>query len=296
MPLKTICVAVSLLAALIPPLYAATVNVFDGSLKTTPDQQGWLYITDPLPPPLGPGSCASQSANGAATHLNTNCNIMHAAGYFSRVPPLSHPLMPALDRAAGFTISFEVQILNEFHNNNDRAGFSVIVISHDLKGIELGFWEDEIWAQADAPLFTHAEGGDFDTTKGLMVYRLSLLGDDYFLSADGLTLLSGQLQDYSSFGNPYDIADFVFLGDDTSSASASIKVASITHMDHATIVHCDVNGDGVINLNDAILALQVLAGLEPSTPIGRQVDVNGNGRIGLEEASYIMQKEAGLRQ
>ena len=34
-----------------------------------------------------------------------------------------------------------------------RAGFSVIVITSDgITGIELGFWENEIWAQADDPL------------------------------------------------------------------------------------------------------------------------------------------------
>ena len=297
MPFNTILVALLLLAiGFRCPSYADTVKVFDGSQKTTPDAQGWLYITDPLPPPLGPGSCATQSANGDGTHLNTNCNIRHSAGYFSQVPPLSHPLMPELDRAVGFTISFEIEILSESHNNKDRAGFSIIVITHDLKGIQLAFWEDEIWAQADDPLFTHGEGGDFETTSGLMLYRLALLGEEYFLSADGLTILTGRLRDYTSFGKPYDIADFVFFGDDTSSASASIKVASVTHLDHATIVHCDVNGDGAIGLEDAILALQILAGLEPATPIGSQVDVNGDARLGLEEVSYIIQKAAQLRQ
>lgn len=296
-PIKTILVALLLLAmGFSRPSHAETVELFDGSLKTTPDQQGWLYITDPLPPPLGPGSCATHRAVGDSTYLNTNCAISHSAGYFSRVPPFSHPLMPELDRAVGFTISFEVQILSEFHNKNNRAGFSVIVITHDLKGIELGFWEDEIWAQADNPLFAHAEGGDFETTSGLMLYRLALLGEDYFLSADGLTILSGGLRDYWSFGNPYDIPDFVFFGDDTSSASASIKVASVTHLDHAVIVHCDVNGDGTIGLDDAILALQILAGFQPASPISSEVDVNGDGRLGLEEVSYIIQKAAQLRQ
>jgi len=242
---RTTLIAVALLAmVLIRNSYADTITLYDGSLNTTPDNQGWLYITDPLPPPFGPGSCATQSAGGDVTHLDTNCSTGDSAGYFSKVPlQSSHPLMPELDRAAGFTISFEVQIVSEFHNNDDRAGFSVIVITHDLKGIELGFWTDEIWAQGDIPLFTHAEGGFFDTTSGMIDYRLAILGDDYYLSAGDVTIVNGQLRDYTSFGNPYDIGDFVFFGDDTSSASASINLASISHVDRSITVDCSINGD-----------------------------------------------------
>lgn len=32
-------------------------------------------------------------------------------------------------------------------NNTTRAGYSVILLGHDAKGIELGFWTNEIWAQ-----------------------------------------------------------------------------------------------------------------------------------------------------
>ena len=54
----------------------------------------------------------------------------------------------------------------------------------------------------------------------------------------------------------------------------------------------DVNGDGRIDLADAILALQVLAGLNPD---GIHLSADGDGRIGLAEAIYILQDMAGLR-
>jgi len=56
----------------------------------------------------------------------------------------------------------------------------------------------------------------------------------------------------------------------------------------------DVNGDGKVDLADAILALQVLAGLNPPD-VNIGADVNNDGKIGLEEVIYILQKVAELR-
>ncbi len=57
----------------------------------------------------------------------------------------------------------------------------------------------------------------------------------------------------------------------------------------------DVNGSGgTPDLTDAILALQILAGLNPSN-VFVSADVNSNNKIGLEEVIYILQKVSGLR-
>jgi hypothetical protein len=58
----------------------------------------------------------------------------------------------------------------------------------------------------------------------------------------------------------------------------------------------DVNNNGVVNLADAILALQVVAGLNPAGVDSRAdlVDPNG-GPIGLEEAIFVLQTVAELR-
>jgi hypothetical protein len=55
----------------------------------------------------------------------------------------------------------------------------------------------------------------------------------------------------------------------------------------------DVNGDGKVDLTDAILCLQVLSGLAPAD-IHLTADVDGNKKIGMTEAIYVMRKEAGL--
>jgi hypothetical protein len=57
----------------------------------------------------------------------------------------------------------------------------------------------------------------------------------------------------------------------------------------------DVNGDGYVNLADAILTLQTLSGMAPSETIYKNADVNGDGEIGLAEVIYILQKVAGMR-
>jgi uncharacterized delta-60 repeat protein len=56
----------------------------------------------------------------------------------------------------------------------------------------------------------------------------------------------------------------------------------------------NVNQDQVIDLADAILALQVTTG-QVSLPVYKEADVDGDHRIGLAEAIYVLQKIADLR-
>ena len=57
----------------------------------------------------------------------------------------------------------------------------------------------------------------------------------------------------------------------------------------------DIDGDLDVDLADAILALQIMAGIQPSTTIHTEADVNNDGKIGLEEVLYILQHVAGFR-
>ncbi len=62
----------------------------------------------------------------------------------------------------------------------------------------------------------------------------------------------------------------------------------------------DVNGDGTVNLADAILALKVMAGMNNPDGIATNyptcgADVNCDGKVGLAETIYILKKIAGLR-
>ena len=57
----------------------------------------------------------------------------------------------------------------------------------------------------------------------------------------------------------------------------------------------DFDGDGDVDLTDAILALQVIAGMKPSSTVNKEADVNDDDKIGIEEVIYVLQKVSGLR-
>jgi hypothetical protein len=57
----------------------------------------------------------------------------------------------------------------------------------------------------------------------------------------------------------------------------------------------DIDGNGGVNLADAILALQVISRITTIGTVHKEADVNGDGRIGMAEAIYILQKIAGTR-
>lgn len=238
------CLLGSLCLSLVPAANADTV-LYDPNLGTLPNQQGWLSVVD---------NSTTQSMTGGFVNLNTTADRNDQSGYFSEDPfngTVTHPNMPVLDRAAGYTVSFQVQVLSEEHNNRDdnndgkldRAGFSVIAISQDLAGLELGFFENRVWAYATAgegtnSLFTQAEGVAFDTTASLVNYDLSIQGDNYQLSANSQSILSGSLRNYNPSGlppliDPYNNPSFLFFGDDTTSADSNVLLGRVEVLNSA---------------------------------------------------------------
>lgn len=219
--LSRIALAAALLSVVALPASAAVL--YDGSvaLKPLPTDQGWTYLTNPLT-----GASSTQNAVGGGVRLDSTAAVGEKAGYFN----FTHPGMEPMDRAAGYTVAFDVKINSESHNNNDRAGFSVIAISSDWMGIELGFWADTIFAQAAG--FAHAEDVAFSSAS-MTRYELAVTGDTYALRAAGATtpILTGLLRDYRPAVVPvpdvYEIPNFLFLGDDTGSAGASVDMTYI---------------------------------------------------------------------
>jgi hypothetical protein len=55
----------------------------------------------------------------------------------------------------------------------------------------------------------------------------------------------------------------------------------------------DLSGNGEVSLEDVIIGLHVVSGLNPQVALTG--DVNVDNRIGLPEALYILQKMAELR-
>ena len=225
------------------PRVSAWLILYDGRLGGTPDTQGKLrYWTSPA-------VTATHVFADGLTILDTTTDLRDGAGFVA-----DPALAPTLDRSTGYTLDFAVQVVAEEHAGSDknadgvgdRAGFSVLVLGSDAHGIELGFWTDQIWAQeagtAEPPagtLFTHAESAAYDTTRGLTAYRLEIQADAYRLASNGTVILSGAVRDYTAFEgpvNPYRTPNFIFLGDNTTSAQARIKLAYVAvHPSRATV-------------------------------------------------------------
>lgn len=219
---------------------AVTIELYTGSGR--PGDQPWLAFTNQFG-----ASETLVSNNGNKVNLNTTANNSIYAGYsnyYSSVNPSTgtpilipkNPAFPTLDRT-GYTLNFSVQVNSESHNGTNgpnRAGFSVTAISDDKKGIELGFWNNEIWAQNTN--FTKGESNTFNT-QSLNTYSLTISGDTYTLSANGTRLpnLTNQpLRDYASTSPnnpqylPYKTSNFISLGDNTTSAQANITLGAVS--------------------------------------------------------------------
>ena len=210
--------AMLLPAAFQPGTSTQTIVLYDGLLGGTPDEQEFRFLSY--------GSMASQLDAAGVTVLDTTGDIGEQAGYFNRNEI-------ALDRHEGFTLQFAIQLGQEEHRGPNRAGFSIILLSDDLLGVELGFWENEVWVQEGGTgeaLFTHAEGAAVDTTADLVTYQLAVQDSSYTLSADGQPILTGPLRDYTAFeGFPdvYESPGLLFLGDNTRRAAAKMAVSFV---------------------------------------------------------------------
>lgn len=203
----------ALAALLATPLSCAWSQVlYDAALATLPAAQGWTYAALP--------GLAQQTHTGTAVRLDTSALVAEQAGFARQAP------VP-LEATHGFALLFSVQLHAEQHASADRAGFSVILLGDDHRGLELGFWTDRVFAQSDSPLFTHAEEGLVDLTSGWVDCALMVQGTRYTFRAGVEAVLTGPVPDYTAFSgfiDPYETPNFIFLGDDTSSASAAFSV------------------------------------------------------------------------
>ena len=216
----------------------AEANIlYDASVNTTPDAQGWFFATNPLA-----GAQASQSVEGGVLSLDTRSDISEQAGYFSKVPPFfSHPNNPTMDLSdSSFSIEFTMgQVAGSDTPDTDplasgqrnRGGFAIIAISEDLTGIELQFQTDNIVALDDVnTAFPIGEVQTFDTTDALHNYELILGIGGYQLFADSSLVLQGPLRNYSGiapvspYDFPYTTPSFLFFGDDTPRGEALTKL------------------------------------------------------------------------
>ncbi|MEG4070610.1 cadherin-like domain-containing protein, partial [Microcoleus sp. Pol11C2] len=214
--------------------------LYNGLLGNTPNAQNWLSLTNLNL--LSPATKASEIFSGKGVNLNSTAANSIYAGYTKN--PLN-PSFPPLDRTTGFSLSFNLQIISESRTNQNRAGFSIVAVTSDRKAIEIGFQQlsatsGKIFAQGDGitpnpggqtnGLFVAAENVPYNTNIATN-YTLRVQGDTYFVSDGSDIILTGPLRNYSGFSgliDPYEIPNFLFLGDDTTSAQANINLTRVS--------------------------------------------------------------------
>jgi hypothetical protein len=219
-PLATITTIITLLA-MTNAGSAAPIVLYDGT--QTPDQQQWIYKSTP--------NAAVVIPTARGTILDTTANNGMYAGYF-KVSPVK------LDRNKGYTVKFKVRVSSQSSASNNRAGFSIIVnsdapIGTQPYGLELGFWKNSIWAQNVG--FTRGEEKSIKTSSPWYTYTLAVQGEQYQLFVNNFPkpILQGSLRQYTGFNPPagvpnvYKIPNLIFLGDDTTSASARVLIGPV---------------------------------------------------------------------
>jgi len=203
-----------------------TLILYDATSGTIPSAPLMNFIDVP------PGKALPTYSDGWTIMDTTTSGRNTYAGWIANGATI--PGFPILDRTMGFRVNFALQVENESHTNNDRAGFSMIILGGDAQGIELAFWRNEIWAQSDentGGLFKHGEGVAFPTNTALTDYQLTIVDDTYTLTANAQSILTGPLRDYSKFEgfpDPYETPNFLFFGDDTTSAGSRVRLGSIS--------------------------------------------------------------------
>ncbi|MEB3303244.1 MAG: calcium-binding protein [Cyanobacteriota bacterium] len=210
--------------------------LYNPAAGTLPSQQGWLAF--------GTGLTGTQTRSANGTLLNSSAVLSDSAGYSSHsrtAPTLVNPSFPRLDRSVGFQLDFQLRLISETHTVSNRAGFSVTLLDQTATpqgplGIELGFWSNSIFSQTGgaSPFQTVAQRADGLNTSLATNYSLRILDQAYYLLAGNRLLLSGSVQGYNLAPkdprvpyNPYTTPNFLFLGDNTSSASASAELGTI---------------------------------------------------------------------
>lgn len=221
---------------------AASITLYDGASGVTPNQYNspspWLSFGSPnggtQTPNNGVTTLDTSGSNGTyAGYSNYNVNVNYSNPSVITPSTLVNSSFPSLDRNAGYNLNFTVKInsqVNDGTNGPYRAGFSIIALSSDKRGIEIGFRNNDIFSQASSAFNTIGEQYTPASTllANLTNYNLSVSGNTYTLTSGSTNILSGSLRDYTTatgFGSDvYRTSNFIFLGDDTTSARANVDI------------------------------------------------------------------------
>lgn len=233
------------------PANAVTTTLYDGLGLPQTDSPQWLI----------PGAIdadgniinANTTAVSGGVRVDSNAVGFNGKGAeysgYSNYNPLNSSFVntnfPTLDRNSGYSIFFNVALdtANDFSdtNNNNRAAFSITTISTGNQGIEIGFDGERIFAQSSNFEQVAAETESLNTNFGTN-YQLAVSGNTYQLLADtgsGFSpVINGSLRSYNfdpiasnpplGTFNPYQVPNFIFLGDNTGQAHGTFTLGAIS--------------------------------------------------------------------
>ena len=209
--------SLALAAALLCAVAARAAVLYDATLNTLPAAQGWLSGG------IGPVT------HGAAGGIYSFDSTALTSTQWGHSQTLS---ATPLDTNQGFDLSFSLRVVSEDHGANlNRAGFSVLFTGQDpTHALELAFWSNRVWAyhydaQQVSP-FVQGVGVAIDATQWTS-YTVQVRQQSFSVLAGPTLLMSGALENYTAQGAPYSASNFIFFGDDTSSARASVQIGVI---------------------------------------------------------------------
>lgn len=209
---------------------AQPVVLYDGASGVVPHDALWNWNFQTI------GSASTGMGSGFVTLDTTPLYVTYSG--WGRLAPI--PLNPT----TGFQIRFDARVVSENHSAPDadknmdgladRAGLSLIALGTDLKGVEVAFWENEVWIQQQDPIFIHHPTLDrhfMDTTSQINSFVITVDTNGYALAVNGTTVLNGLSKDYSAWDgpiNPYSTPNFLFFGDNTTSAMGQFEIAYVS--------------------------------------------------------------------
>jgi hypothetical protein len=252
----------------LPGQTAAVVTLYDGNSGVTPDQYNapnpYLgFATIDRNNPFGAAGTQNVDNLNQSTVLASSTSESFYSGYYNYQVSVDlgdllnggsviHPAIlinnafPVLDRQAGYDLTFTAKMDSQTNNGNNgslRAGFNILVLSSDQMGIEIGFRNPNTKATPSTPDIFSQDNRSFNVigevnnnVGGILddftTYNLQVRGDQYRLSTGSTLLLNGNLRNYSStegFGSAvYQTPNFLFLGDNTTSAGGTTQIRDIT--------------------------------------------------------------------
>jgi uncharacterized repeat protein (TIGR02543 family) len=163
------------------------------------------------------------------------------------------------------------------------------------KGYNLTGWDSEV------PATVPAENKTFTAKWEVIEYKIeySLVGGT--LTGDYPTTYTIETPDFDLVNPTRDGYEFAgWIGEDLTEATMTVTIKqgsktsnlmyTATWTEKPAVMLGDVDGDGRITINDAVLTINATFGSDPSGFISEAADMDGDGRITINDAVLIINK------